>query len=66
MTQPTPIAAERHGYPTCRRCGAKMRLYGIEPHPTVEGTELRTYVCSRCEELETDSVPLPAPRSCAL
>ena len=66
MTQPTPIAAQMRSYPKCRRCGGKMRLYGIEPHPTVERTELRTYVCTGCEEVETDSVPLPPPRSCAL
>src|SRR4029453_6581836 len=42
----------------CRRCGEAMRLYGIESHPTIEGAALRTYVCERCDGLQT----APAPR----
>jgi hypothetical protein len=33
-----------------------MRLFGIEPHPTVERTDLRTYVCSDCDEVATEIV----------
>jgi hypothetical protein len=42
----------------CRRCGEAMRLYGIESHPTIEGAALRTYVCERCDSVQT----APAPR----
>jgi hypothetical protein len=35
-----------------------MRLYGVESHPTVEGAALRTYVCERCDGVQT----APAPR----
>jgi hypothetical protein len=44
--------------PTCRECGAPMRLFGIETHPTVERTDLRTYVCTYCDEVQTEDVPL--------
>ena len=44
--------------PTCRDCGVRMRLFGIEAHPTVERTDLRTYVCSCCDEVQTENVPL--------
>jgi hypothetical protein len=44
--------------PACRGCEGPMRLFGIEPHPTVERTELRTYVCSDCDEVETEIVSL--------
>jgi hypothetical protein len=37
-----------------------MRLYGIEPHPTRERMDLRTYVCIACEAVETQAVPLAA------
>jgi hypothetical protein len=44
--------------PNCERCGAEARLFGIETHPTVERTELRTYVCRQCDAIQTESVPL--------
>jgi hypothetical protein len=42
----------------CEQCGAQVRLFGIETHPTVERTELRTYVCGQCDAIQTESVPL--------
>lgn len=45
--------------PNCHRCGAATRLFGIEPHPTVDRTDLRTYVCARCDGVQTEIVPLP-------
>ena len=44
--------------PNCERCGAKARLFGIEAHPTVARTELRTYVCGQCDAIQTESVAL--------
>ena len=44
--------------PTCRDCGVPMRLFGIETHPTVDRTDLRTYVCSTCDGVQTENVPL--------
>jgi len=35
-----------------------MRLFGIEAHPTMERADLRTYVCSHCDGLETEIEPL--------
>jgi len=43
----------------CRRCGEAMRLYGVESHPTIAGAALRTYVCERCDGVQT----VPASRS---
>jgi hypothetical protein len=58
MIQLAPIDHESLGGPTCRDCGCPMRLFGIESHPTVEGADLLTYVCSDCDEVQTEDVPL--------
>jgi hypothetical protein len=34
-----------------------MRLYGIEPHPTIDWTDLLTYVCSHCDGVQTEIKP---------
>jgi hypothetical protein len=46
------------GCPDCDRCGAGTRLFGIEAHPTIDRTELRTYVCAQCDAMQTETVPL--------
>jgi hypothetical protein len=56
MSQFAPIGAERHSCPKCRDCGARMRLFGIEPHPTIDRTDLLTYVCSHCDAVQTETV----------
>jgi hypothetical protein len=56
MTQLAPIRAERRSCPKCRDCGATMRLFGIESHPTIDRIDLLTYVCSRCDEVQTEIV----------
>jgi hypothetical protein len=33
-----------------------MRLFGIESHPTIDRIDLLTYVCSRCDEVQTEIV----------
>lgn len=43
---------------TCHLCGAPARLFGIEPHPVKDQVELQTYVCTRCDAFETETVPL--------
>jgi hypothetical protein len=35
-----------------------VRLFGIEPHPTISRTDLHTYVCERCQAMQTEIVPL--------
>src|SRR5262245_3004090 len=57
MTQLAPTRAERRGRPRCRDCGATMRLFGIEAHPTIDRTDLLTYVCSHCDGLQTEIEP---------
>jgi hypothetical protein len=34
-----------------------MKLFGIEAHPTIDRTDLLTYVCSHCDGVETAAVP---------
>jgi len=34
-----------------------MRVFGIEPHPTLVGMALRSHECPKCEDLQTDVVP---------
>jgi hypothetical protein len=33
-----------------------MKLFGIEAHPTIDRTDLLTYVCSDCDGVETAAV----------
>jgi hypothetical protein len=40
--------------PNCAHCGARTRLFGIEAHPRMGHAELRTYVCPRCDGVQTD------------
>jgi len=56
MSQLAPIGAERRSCPKCRDCGSTMRLFGIEPHSTIDRTDLLTYVCSDCDAVETETV----------
>jgi len=56
ITQLAPITAERRSCPKCLDCGATMRLFGIESHPTIDGTDLLTYVCSHCDGVQTEIV----------
>ena len=58
MRQLSTNTSDKLSGPTCRDCGAPMRLFGIEAHPTVDRTDLRTYVCSTCDEVQTENVPL--------
>jgi len=46
----------------CASCGGKTRLAGIEPHPTADHTDLRTYECLVCGETSTRDVPLGTPK----
>src|SRR5262249_4003541 len=57
MTQLDTIRAERRSCPKCRDCGATMRLFGIEPHPTIDRTDLLTYVCDHCDGVQTEIEP---------
>jgi hypothetical protein len=57
MTQLAPTKAERRGRPRCRDCGATMRLFGIEAHPTIDQTDLLSYVCTHCDGLQTEIKP---------
>jgi hypothetical protein len=59
MNQLAPFRTEGCRRPKCPDCGATMRLFGIEPHPTIDGTDLLTYVCSQCEEVQTEIVAPP-------
>jgi len=47
---------EAPSVPVCERCGAETRLFGIEQHPTILEAELYTYVCDRCDSIQTEIV----------
>jgi hypothetical protein len=57
MAQATaPAEIEPPENPICDVCRVAMRLCGIEPHPTLNRTDLWTYVCPHCEEVQTAAV----------
>ena len=58
MSQLALTRAESLKLPRCPDCRVTMRLLGIEAHPTIDGTDLLTYVCSRCDGLQTEIKPL--------
>jgi hypothetical protein len=53
---------EAVGKVKCRVCDVTMRLFGIEAHPEIDHADLRTYVCPRCDAVETETVPAAAMR----
>jgi hypothetical protein len=63
MTRLILIKAKGHSGQKCRTCGGAMRLLGIEAHPTIERTDLRTYACSQCDRLQTENVTVAASKS---
>ena len=44
--------------PVCGGCGDAIRLVGIEAHPRLPLTDLRTYYCDGCDKNEVLSFPL--------
>ena len=63
MRKPARIRVEKPDTMECRACGATMRLFGIEAHPAIGGIRLRTYVCPRCDHVQTQAAPMPAGRT---
>jgi hypothetical protein len=61
MNQLAPPNADRLSCPQCPDCGVPMRLFGIETHPSIDRTDLLTYVCSQCDEVQTENVPRARP-----
>ncbi len=54
---PVPhIEGEFVGNPICKSCGVAMKLYGIELHPNLSRTDLWTFVCFGCDEVQTAAV----------
>jgi len=45
----------------CGHCGGLLRLVGSEPHPVQGNTDLLTFSCTRCEELQVVVMPLAPP-----
>lgn len=55
--------AEEINVPRCEKCGCRTRLAGIEPHPRLPQTDLRTYQCLACNDVHAVAVPLLPPSS---
>jgi len=54
MRRQASIDVDTPRNPTCPHCDVTTRLYGVEDHPIIKHAELRTYVCPRCEAVETE------------
>jgi hypothetical protein len=48
------------GFSACPRCHGSMQLYGVEVHPQLPETDLKTFVCDRCGAVEALPAPWPA------
>jgi hypothetical protein len=57
MTELATIHAETPDTMECRACGETMRLYGIEAHPAIARTVLKTYICPDCDSVQTRAAP---------
>jgi hypothetical protein len=53
MAKTTLNGSDASNCPDCDRCGGKTRLFGIEAHPTIVDASLLTYVCVRCDAVQT-------------
>lgn len=54
-----PITAwETLSRTTCRSCGQETRLFGIETHSCVADLYVLSSVCTSCEAIDVDMVPL--------
>jgi hypothetical protein len=51
--QPNPTRG-----PACTKCNGPTRLTGVEPHPTEPHTDLRTYQCLACDNVQAKLVPI--------
>ena len=50
-----------HG-PFCHPCGGRTRLAGVESHPRLPRTDLRTYECGACQDVQAVVAPHPSTR----
>jgi hypothetical protein len=48
------------GFAACPHCDGSMQLFGVEPHPQLPETDLKTFVCDRCGAIEVLPAPWPA------
>jgi hypothetical protein len=46
--------------PFCQACGGPTRLAGIESHPRLPRTDIRTFECTACQDMQAVVVPLPS------
>lgn len=60
---PTAPNSNAPSAPNCLRCGGNMRLFGIEAHSILKQVDLRTYVCTQCDGVQTEILP-PALNDC--
>jgi hypothetical protein len=46
--------------PFCLACGGRTRLAGLESHPRLPRTDIRTYECEACEAVQAVVAPQPS------
>jgi hypothetical protein len=50
------VPERAHG-PFCQACGGRTRLVGMEAHPRLPRTDIRTYECIACEAMQAVVAP---------
>lgn len=45
--------------PFCGACGGRTQLVGMEAHPRLPHTDIRTYECAACEDVQAVVAPHP-------
>jgi hypothetical protein len=46
--------------PFCLDCGGRTRLAGLESHPRLARTDIRTYECNACQSVQAVVAPQPS------
>jgi hypothetical protein len=56
----TSSTTELTAGPFCQGCGGRTRLVGIEPHARLLRTDIRTYECGACQDVQAVVAPMPS------
>jgi hypothetical protein len=55
----TSSTTELTAGPFCQTCGGRTRLAGLESHPRLPRTDIRTYECIACQGVQVVVTPEP-------
>ena len=54
------LTSSQSSGPFCQACGGLTRLAGVESHPRLPRTDLRTYECAACRDVQAVVAPQPS------